>query len=84
MKHLYILFFTILFQNFLFSQDSQLYYEGYFYVSTNKPLKNLIVTNKTSGNYDFTDEKGYLMIEAKAGDTLLYGKKNSRVVKLTI
>lgn len=81
MKHLYILFFTILFQNFLFSQDSQLYYEGYFYVSTNKPLKNLIVTNKTSGNYDFTDEKGYLMIEAKAGDTLLYGKKNSRVVQ---
>lgn len=81
MKHLYILFFTISFQSFLFAQDSQLYFEGYFYISSNKPLKNLIVTNKTSGNYDFTDEKGYLIIEAKPGDTLLYGKKNSRIVQ---
>ena len=28
MKHLYILFLTLLFQSFLFAQDSQLYFEG--------------------------------------------------------
>ncbi len=80
MKHFYILFFTFLFQSLLFSQDSQLYFEGYFFNSKKKHQKNLTVTNKNSGNYDFTDEKGYIIIEAKAGDTLIYNKKDFRVV----
>lgn len=80
MKQLYILFFIFLFQCFLFSQDSQLFYEGHFYTSKNKPQKNLIVANKNSGNYEFTDEKGYLIIEAKAGDTLVFNRKDFRIV----
>ena len=81
MKQLYILFFALFFQGFLFAQDSQLFYEGNFFNKNNKPQKNLIVTNKTSGNYDFTDEKGYLIIEAKAGDTLIFNQKDFRIVQ---
>lgn len=81
MRYIFILFFIILFQGNLFSQDSQMFYEGYFYVSKNKTQKNLLVTNKTTGNYDFTDEKGYLIIEAKAGDTLIYNKRDFRIIQ---
>lgn len=79
MKQLYIFFFALFFQGFLFAQDSQLFYEGHFFTPKNKAQKNLIVTNKTSGNYDFTDDKGYLVIEAKAGDTLIWNN-NSRII----
>ena len=81
MKQLYILLFFLSFQGFLFAQDSQLFYEGHFFNTKNKPQKNLIVTNKTSGNYDFTDEKGYLIIEAKVGDTLIFNQKDFRIVQ---
>jgi len=81
MRYIFIFFFIVFFQGNLFSQDSQMFYEGYFYVSKNKTQKNLLVTNKTSGNYDFTDEKGYLLIEAKVGDTLIYNKKDFRVIQ---
>ena len=81
MRYIFILFFIIFFQENLFSQNSQMFYEGYFYISKNKTQKNLLVTNKTSGNSDFTDEKGYLIIEAKAGDTLIYNKKDFRIIK---
>jgi len=81
MRYILTLFFIVLFQGNLFSQDSQMFYEGYFYVSKNKTQKTLLVTNKTSGNYDFTDDKGYLIIEAKAGDTLIYNQKDFRVIQ---
>jgi len=81
MRYTFIFFFIVFFQGNLFSQDSQMFYEGYFYVSKNKTQKNLLVTNKTSGYYDFTDDKGYLIIEAKAGDTLIYNQKDSRVIQ---
>lgn len=81
MKNIYILLFSLLFQSFLFAQDSQLYLQGYFYNTRKKPQNNLVVTNQTSGYYDFTDANGYLIIEAKAGDTLRYNKKDFRVVQ---
>jgi len=81
MKYTFTLFFFFLFQGILFSQDSQLYYEGYFYNTKNKPHKNLLVTNRNSGNYDYTNNKGYLIIQAKAGDTLAFNKKDIRIVQ---
>ncbi|MBO6186522.1 MAG: hypothetical protein J6O88_17840 [Chryseobacterium sp.] len=80
MKKVYLLL-TVFAIQFAFAQDSQMFYEGYFYVSNSKAQKNLLVTNKTSGNYDFTDDKGYLVIEAKAGDTLVYNKKDFRIIQ---
>lgn len=80
MKKVYLLL-PVFVTQFAFAQDSQMFYEGYFYVSNSKAQKNLLVTNKTSGNYDFTDDKGYLVIEAKAGDTLVYNKKDLRIIQ---
>ena len=79
MKKLYILFFAFFYGGLLYSQDSQMFYHGIF-LHKSKAQKNLIVTNKNSGDYDFTNENGYLMIKAKTGDTLVYNKKDLRII----
>lgn len=80
MKKLYALFIILIFEGGLYAQDSQLFYQGFFLNTKNKPQKNLKITNKTSENYDFTDDKGYLIIEAKFGDTLIWNKKDFKIL----
>lgn len=80
MKKLYALLIILFFQGISYAQDSQLFYQGHFFNTKNKPQKNLIITNKTSGNYEFTDDKGYLIIEGKLGDTLVWNKKDFKIL----
>lgn len=80
MKHFYILLFVHLFLN-VYSQNEQRYYAGNFYNKKDKPENNLKVTNKNSGNYEFSDQYGFVIIPAKVGDTLVWNKKNFRVIQ---
>lgn len=80
MKNFYILLFLHLFLN-AFSQNEQRYYAGNFYNKKDKPENNLKVTNKNSGNYEFSDQFGFVIIPAKVGDTLVWNKKNFIVVQ---
>lgn len=68
--------------NYLFSQNSQLYYSGKFLDSKNKPQNFLKIFNKNSGVYEMTDEKGFAIISAKSLDTLVWNNgKNKEVVQ---
>ena len=80
MKNFYILLFVHLFLNG-FSQNEQRYYAGNFYNKKDKPENNLKVTNRNSGNYEFSDQYGFVIIPAKLGDTLVWNKKNFRVIQ---
>lgn len=80
MKNFYILVFVHLFLNG-FSQNEQRYLAGYFYNKKNKPESNVKVTNKNSENYEFTDQYGFVIIPAKVGDTLVWNKKDYRIVQ---
>lgn len=80
MKNFYILLLLHLFLNG-FSQNEQKYYAGNFYNQKGKSENNLKVTNKNSGNYEFTDQYGYVVIPAKEGDTLIWNNNNFKVVK---
>ncbi len=66
--------------NFLFSQNSQLYYSGIFLNKKNKPQNFLKVYNKNSGIYELTDANGFAIIAAKENDTLLWNDGKSRLV----
>ena len=80
MKNFYILLFVHLFLNG-FSQNEQRYYAGNFYNKKDKPENNLKVTNKNSGDYEFSDQYGFVIIPAKVGDTLVWNKKDFRVIQ---
>jgi hypothetical protein len=46
-----------------------------------KPENNLKITNKNSGFYEFSDQYGFVIIPAKIGDTLVWNKKDFKVVQ---
>lgn len=79
MKKIYLVLLPLA-ANFLFSQNSQLYYSGIFLNKKNKPQNFLKVYNKNSGIYELTDEKGFAIIAAKENDTLLWNDGKSRLV----
>ncbi len=62
------------------AQDSELYYKGRFLNKKEKPQNLLKVTNKSSGKYEFTDEEGYAIIQAKANDTLTWNNGKSVMI----
>lgn len=80
MKNFYILLFLHLFLN-VFAQNEQRYYAGYFNNKKGKPENNLKITNKNSGFYEFSDQNGFVIIPAKIGDTLVWNKKDFKVVQ---
>lgn len=80
MKNFYILLLLHLFLN-VFSQNEQRYYARNFYNKKGKPENNLKVTNKNSGNYEFSDQYGFVIIPVKEGDTLVWNKNNFRVIQ---
>ncbi|WP_426479246.1 hypothetical protein ACP3T3_07280 [Chryseobacterium sp. CBSDS_008] len=77
-NYLLLLPFTI---TILQAQNSQLYYSGKFLSSKNKEQNFLKVSNKNSGIYELTDEKGFAIIAAKPYDTLIWNQgKNTHVI----
>ncbi|SFN04007.1 hypothetical protein SAMN05421594_0566 [Chryseobacterium oleae] len=66
--------------NFLFSQNSQLYYSGIFLNKKDKPQNFLKVYNKNNGIYELTDGKGFAIIAAKENDTLIWNDGKSKLV----
>lgn len=81
MKKVYLLLpiFTV---NYFIAQNSQLYYSGKFLNTKNKPQNFLKISNKNTGMYEMTDEKGFAIIAAKSFDTLVWNNgKNREVVQ---
>ena len=62
------------------AQDSELYYEGYFLNKRDKPQNLLKITNKNNGNYEYTDKRGYAIIQAKPFDTLVWNNGANIIV----
>ncbi|MCT2562037.1 hypothetical protein [Chryseobacterium herbae] len=79
MKKMYLVLLPLA-ANFLFSQNSQLYYSGIFLNKKNKPQNFLKIYNKNSGIYELTDGNGFAIIAAKEKDTLLWNDGKSRLV----
>jgi len=79
MKKIYLMLLPLA-ANFLFSQNSQLYYSGIFLDKKDKPQNFLKVYNKNSGIYELTDAKGFAIIAAKESDTLVWNNGKNKVI----
>lgn len=79
MKKIYLVLLPLA-ANFLFSQNSQLYYSGIFLNKKNKPQNFLKVYNKNNGIYELTDGRGFAIIAAKENDTLIWNDGKNKLV----
>lgn len=79
MKKIY-LFSTVLAVQFVFAQNSQMYFSGLFFNDKKKPENFLKVFNKNSGIYERTDERGFAIIPAQLYDTLVWNNGKSQMI----
>ena len=53
-------------------------------LSSNKPIKDIVVTNKANNDYTKTDAIGYFILRAKVGDSLEFKKNGYEVLRIKL